>query len=49
MRAVVARARASRAVRLAALTLYYTSIITGLALVHGRAEYKPPPYVYQAF
>jgi hypothetical protein len=36
-------------IRLVGLTIYYLSIIAGLVILYGGAEYVPPPFVYQGF
>jgi hypothetical protein len=46
---VLQRARASSAVRLVVLTVYYVAIIIGLAQLHGNRQYTPPPFIYQEF
>jgi len=41
--------RASPRVRVAALTLYYLAVLTGLILIYGRGDFSTPSFVYQGF
>jgi hypothetical protein len=44
-----ARLAHSPAIRVAVLTLYYLSVLAALLYLHGRGQFKSPPFIYQGF
>ncbi|MDQ3696876.1 MAG: hypothetical protein M3373_02465 [Gemmatimonadota bacterium] len=49
MTSSIARLRADRRARAAALAVYYLAIQAGLFLLYGASGFEAPPFIYQAF